>query len=163
MAGQWHWHVCWWPPHIRSRDSVSFYLVTAMPRIILQVSGVVSDMIYTTWGYPIWNTYGVVGMALRFISAWHRVTGSFLRPSLKLFSGINFQINCPQLWQNWSLIVVFQILDILILTVAIVACFLYYWHSMTCAAMKQLCVDVYCSFNRRGISKGRVWRIILEG
>ena len=45
-------------------------------------------------------SYGVTGMALRFISAWHRVTGSVLRPrpSLKRFSGINFQIvhNCDK-------------------------------------------------------------------
>ena len=43
-------------------------------------------------------SYGV--MALRFMSAWHphRVTGSVLRPSLKLFSGINFEIvhNCDK-------------------------------------------------------------------
>ena len=32
---------------IPGRDSVSFYLVTAMPCIILQGSGVVSDMLYT--------------------------------------------------------------------------------------------------------------------
>jgi hypothetical protein len=28
-----------------------------MPCIILQISGVVSDMLYTTWGFPIWNKY----------------------------------------------------------------------------------------------------------
>ena len=59
-------------------------------------------------------SYGVMGIALRFISTWHRVTDSFLRPSLKLFSGINFQIvhNCDK---KCRLIVVFQILDIIIL------------------------------------------------
>ena len=51
-----HWQVFWWP-RIRSRDSASFFLVTAMPCIILQISGVVSDMLYTTWGFPIWNKY----------------------------------------------------------------------------------------------------------
>ena len=51
-----HWQVFWWP-RIRSRDSASFILVTAMPCIILQISGVVSDMLYTTWGFPIWNKY----------------------------------------------------------------------------------------------------------
>ena len=49
-----HWQVFWWP-RIRSRDSASFFLVTAMPCIILQISGVVSDMLYTTWGLKLFS------------------------------------------------------------------------------------------------------------
>ena len=97
-----HWQVCWWPPRIRSRDSASFYLVTAMPCIILQVSGVVSDMLYTTWGFPIWKHFiwghGHGSPIYLSLTQTDRVTGSVLRPSLKLFSGINFQIvhNCDK-------------------------------------------------------------------
>ena len=72
-------------------------------------------------------------------------------PSLKLFSGINFKIvhNCDR---KCRLIVVFQILNIIIFTVAIVACFCI----IDIAAMKHMCVNIDCSFNMRGIFKGRV-------
>ena len=119
-----HWQVFWWP-RIRSRDSASFFLVTAMPCIILQISGVVSDMLYTTWGFPIWNKYHM--------GHWHGsaiyvsltpTQSDRLGPSPYLKTAFRNQFpNCSQLWYKCRLIVVFQILDIIILTVATVACF----------------------------------------
>ena len=133
-----HWQVCWWPPRIRSRDSASFYLVTAMPCIILQVSGVVSDILYTTWGFLIWNKYHMGSWAwLSDLYQPDRVTGSVLRPSLKPFSGINFHIvhNCDK-----NADCCFSNTGHYYINSSDCGMFLYYWHSMTSAAMKQMSI-----------------------
>ena len=133
-----HWQVFWWP-RIRSRDSASFFLVTAMPCIIFQISGVVSDMLYTTWGFPIWNKYHMGSWLCDLCqrdthTEWQ--ARSVLRPSLKLFSGINFQIV-----DNCRLIVVFSNTGHYYINSSDCGMLLYYWYSMTCAAMKQMCVN----------------------
>ena len=86
------------------------------------------------------------------ISAWHIVTDSVLRPSIKLFSGMNFQIvhNCDR---KCRLIVFFSSSNIghYDINNNDYGMFLYYWHTWAVRLWNR-CVSVLnCSFNRRDI------------
>ena len=135
-----HWQVFWWP-RIRSRDSASFFLVTVMPCIILQISGVVSGMLYTTWGFPIWNKYHM---------------GSWLCDLCQRDTHTEWQARSFALAENCFQESISK-LSTTVTKMQINCCFsntghyyinssdcgmlLYYWYSMTCAAMKQMCVN----------------------
>ena len=71
--------------------------------------------------------------------------------------------NCPQMWKKMQINCCFSNTGHYYINSIDCDMFLYCWHSLTCGTKKQMCVNIDCSFNRRGIFKARVWSLILEG